>query len=300
MKYVLITVAWNEEEFIEKTIVSVINQTILPEKWLIVDDGSTDQMGDIIKKYVYSFPWIELISIPPHSDHGFSSKAKGFMQAYRMIKHMDFEIVGNLDADISFDRDYFEFLLARFKEDPELGVAGTPFVENGRQYDYRFTSIEHVSGACQLFRRNCFEDIGGYRPIKEGGIDWVAVTTARMKGWKTRTFTEKVCQHHRKIGTAGGGVLSSLFRYGKKNYYLGYHPLWQLLRAVYQGAKKPYVIGGLCLLVGYFWGFLSVRERPVDDDLIRFYRKEQMSRLKSLFESFNPLKKLKRGKRGDR
>ena len=123
--------------------------------------------------------------------------------------------------------------------------AGTPFVEGGAHYDYRFTNIEHVSGACQLFRRQCFEDIGGYVPIKGGGIDWVAVTTARMKGWQTRTFTEKSCRHHRPMGTAHRAAsLGAIFRHGQKDYYLGGHPAWQLFRSVYQLTRPPYVVGG--------------------------------------------------------
>ena len=90
--------------------------------------------------------------------------------------------MGNLDADISFDADYFEFLLNRLNENPNLGVAGTPFVENATHYNYSFTNIEHVSGACQLFRKECFDAIGGYLPLKVGGIDLVAVITARMRG----------------------------------------------------------------------------------------------------------------------
>ena len=121
------------------------------------------------------------------------------------MRNLQFDVIGNLDADISFESDYFAFLMARFAEAPRLGVAGTPFVEEGRRYDYRFSSIEHVSGACQLFRRECFADVGGYMPIKGGGIDWVAVTTARMMGWQTRTFTEKNCLHHRPMGTGCPG-----------------------------------------------------------------------------------------------
>lgn len=293
MKYVLITVAWNEADFIEETIKSVIGQTIRPQKWLIVNDGSTDQTEEIIKRYAGNNQWIELISEPPHSEHGFSSKAKGFMKAYDRLRSINIDIIGNLDADITFDIDYFEFLLDKFVQDPRLGVAGTPFVEDGKHYDYRFTSIEHVSGACQLFRRECFEAIGGYQPIKEGGIDWVAVTTARMMGWKTRTFTERVCFHHRKIGTVDRGIVASIFHYGKKNYYLGYHPLWQILRAMFQMAKKPFLIGGLALWLGYMWGILTIRERPVSKDLVKFYRKEQMTRLKLIITNIIGLKKKK-------
>jgi GT2 family glycosyltransferase len=160
-------------------------------------------------------------------------------------------------------------------------VAGTPFIEDASQhYDYRFTNIEHVSGACQLFRRECFEAIGGYLPIKGGGIDWVAVTTARMKGWKTRTFTEKTIFHHRTMGTGKGNILMARFRLGKEDYYEGSHPLWELFRATYQMKFSPLVLGGLFIFSGYLAAFLQGMDRPVSPELIAFYRKEQMQRLK--------------------
>src|SRR5262249_16628751 len=157
-------------------------------------------------------------------------------------------------------------LLDKFAENPCLGVGGTPFREGNRQYDYRFTSIEHVSGACQLFRRECFEEIGGYKPIKGGGIDLVAVTTARMKNWHTRTFTEKVIFHHRKMGTGMSSVLAARFRYGKEDYYLGGHPVWEVFRSIYQMIRKPYIIGGLTILAGYLWAFINKMERPISKD----------------------------------
>jgi poly-beta-1,6-N-acetyl-D-glucosamine synthase len=284
--YVLITPARNEESFIEKTIQSVISQTVLPKKWIIVSDGSTDRTDDIVSQYLATNPWIELLRMPDHEDRHFAAKVQCFNAGYQKVKDTQYDIIGNLDADITFAEDYFAFLLSKFADNPKLGVAGTPFVEGSSHYDYRFTNIEHVSGACQLFRRECFEEIGGYIPIKGGGIDWTAVTTARMKGWKTRTFTERTCFHHRKIGTGDSGTLTAIFKYGQKNYFLGGHPLWQLFRSFYQMTKKPYIIGGLLLFTGYACGFLSRMERPVSRELLKFYRHEQMVRLKNILCNF--------------
>jgi cellulose synthase/poly-beta-1,6-N-acetylglucosamine synthase-like glycosyltransferase len=281
--YVLITPARNEEAYIEKTIRSVISQTALPRKWVIVSDGSTDRTDEIVKQYLQGNPWIELIHIPGHKDHQFAAKVNCFNAGYEKVRNLDYDIVGNLDADISFEKDYFEFLLPKFTEDPKLGVAGTPFVENGKHYDYRFTNIEHVSGACQLFRRECFEEIGGYTPIKGGGIDWTAVTTARMKGWKTRTFTERTCFHHRAIGTGSNSSLMACFRRGRKDYFLGSHPLWEVFRTLYQMTKKPYVIGGTLLVYGYVRARLMREQRPISEELLTFIRNEQMNRLISFF-----------------
>lgn len=277
----MITPARNEEENIERLIRSMTAQTVPPLKWIIVSDGSTDRTDDIVKKYMAEDTWIELVRLPEHSGRHFAAKVKSFNAGYAKVKQLGYEIIGNLDADLSFESDYFEYLLSKFEGDGHLGVAGTPFVENGTHYDYRFTNIEHVSGACQLFRRKCFEEIGGYVPIKGGGIDWVAVTTARMRGWKTRTFTEKTCLHHRKMGTGNTSVLLTWFRQGKKDYFLGNHYLWEIFRTIYQMTKKPYIIGGSLLFFGYIWAELRGTKKPISIELIEFIRSEQIARLKS-------------------
>ncbi len=281
LSYVLITPARNEESNIERVIKSVISQTALPAKWVIVSDGSTDGTDEIVKRYLKENPWIEFVRMPEHEDWHFAAKVHCFNAGYERVRELDYEVLGNLDADISFEEDYLEFLMDKFVEDQKLGVAGTPFVENGSHYDYRFTNIEHVSGACQLFRRKCFEEIGGYVPIRGGGIDWAAVTTARMKGWKTRTFTQKTCLHHRKMGTGSVSAIKTWSRQGRKDYFLGNHPLWEVFRTLYQMTKKPYIIGGSFLLVGYVKAGLKREARPISEELMEFIRREQMTRLRS-------------------
>jgi poly-beta-1,6-N-acetyl-D-glucosamine synthase len=278
--YVVVTPARNEAKFIELTIQSMLAQTIRPLKWVIVSDGSTDGTDDIVGKYAAAYDWIELVRMPEHRDRQFAAKVSAFNAGHARIRHISYDAIAALDADISFDRDYFSFLMAKLAENPKLGLVGTPFAQEGVTYDYRFASIEHVSGACQLFRRGCFEEIGGYTPVKGGGIDWIAVTTARMKGWKTRTFTEQVCHHHRPMGTASAGKLRAHFMLGKQEYYLGGHPLWQLFRGCYQMRRKPYVIGGLLLMTGYAWGWMKRVKRPVSQELIRFHQQEQKQRLR--------------------
>jgi poly-beta-1,6-N-acetyl-D-glucosamine synthase len=286
LTYVLITPARNEEGFIEQTIQSVVAQTVLPRKWVIVSDGSTDRTDEIVKKYRAGHSWIELVRMPEHRDRHFGAKVQCFNAGLDKMRDQNFEIIGNLDADITMGEDYFQFLLAKFAAAPKLGVAGSPFVEGTTSYDYRFTAVEHVSGACQLFRRECFEEIGGYVPVKGGGIDWIAVTTARMKGWQTRTFVERVCRHHRPMGTASAGRLRANFKLGQQDYYLGGHPLWQLFRACYQIGRKPYLLGGLLLLAGYGSAWITRVQRPVSPELIRFHQHEQMQRLRqSLFKT---------------
>jgi biofilm PGA synthesis N-glycosyltransferase PgaC len=280
--YVLITPARNEAQFIELTLKSVVAQTVLPAKWIIVSDGSTDGTDEIVLNYAKDHPWIELVRMPERTERHFAGKVYAFNAGYARLTGFSYDIIGNLDADISFDKDYIANLLTKFEDNPKLGVGGTPYQERNTQYDFRFASIEHVTGACQLFRRKCFEDIGGYAPIKGGAVDSIASMSARMKGWQTRTFTDQMCVHHRESGTAQSGMLVARFKRGAKAYAVGNHPVWELFRAVYQMTKRPFVIGGLALLSGYIWSLIRRPERPVPDELVAFQRREQMQRLRQL------------------
>jgi poly-beta-1,6-N-acetyl-D-glucosamine synthase len=291
--YVLITPARNESAFIEQTILSVIAQTILPLKWVIVSDGSTDGTDDIVNKYVTSHTWIELVRMPERRERHFAGKVNAFNVGYAKVKDLNIEVIGSLDADITFGKDYFDFLLIKFAENPHLGVAGTPFREESRrEYDYRFTSIEHVSGACQLFRRECFEQIGGYVPIKIGGIDLIAVLTARMRGWETRTFPEKTCIHHRKMGTAKQNLLLAVLKGGSGDYILGSHPVWELSRCIYQMTRRPILLAGCLRLTGFIWAMVTQVEKAVPAELVQFRRAEQMRRLRNIITSMMRLKSL--------
>ena len=280
-RYVLITPARNEAEFIDLTLRSVTAQTAKPVRWVIVSDGSTDGTDQIVGCYVAEHPWIELVRLPERRERNFSGKVQAFNAGYERVRDLDYDVIGSLDGDISFDETYFAFLLRELAADPSLGVVGTPFKERGTPvYDYRFVNIEHVSGACQVFRRKCFEEVGGYTPVVCGGIDYIAVTTARMKGWSTRTFTEKVCRHHRQMGTASGGVLAARFRTGVKDYALGNHPLWEMFRVARQMGQRPLIAGALALGCGYASALLRRAKRPVSRELMAFARREQMRRLK--------------------
>ncbi len=283
LSYVLITPARNEEASIEKTILSVFSQTVLPKKWVIVSDGSTDNTDRIVGRCVKGRDWIEFIRMDEHPDRQFAAKAAAFNAGYAKIRGIDFDVIGNIDADISFGEDFFEYLLEQFRKMPELGVAGTDYIEGGfHSFQNSYISANHVNGQCQMFRRKCFEDIGGYAPIKEGGIDWVAVTTARMRGWETYSFQDRVYTHHQMMGRTYGKSLSARFHYGKKDYLCGSHPLWQVFRGLYQMTRKPYFIGGLALMLGYFLPMLRRTKRVVSRELMKFCRREQMRRLMGL------------------
>jgi glycosyltransferase involved in cell wall biosynthesis len=286
MNYVLITPARNEDALIERVIESVVSQTQLPLKWVIVDDGSTDRTADVVAPYTQHHPWIELVRMPPRAERHFAGKVDAFNAGLERVRHLQFDLIGNLDADISFSPDHFSFLIDRFRDDPQLGLAGTAYTQNGWDSTTdSFEGVTSVHGACQLFRYQCYMDIGGYVANRAGGIDWIAVTTARMKGWKTRNFPQRRFHHYRIMGTAERSRLGAAFDYGMKDYFLGGSPIWELCRVAYRITKPPVLGGGLALLMGYCWAALKRVERPVTPELMRFHRREQMARLKTIFRS---------------
>jgi glycosyltransferase involved in cell wall biosynthesis len=283
--YVIVTPARNEATFIEQTIKSVVAQSIRPARWVIVSDGSTDRTDEIVLAHASQHSWINLIRMPERKERNFAGKVLAFNAGYESIRHLPHQYLVCMDADISFEPDYFEFLLGKADGDSKLGVVGTAFREEKMVYDYRFVSIEHVSGPCQFFRRECFEDIGGYVAVRGGGVDHIAVLTARMKGWKTRSFIEKQ-YFHRNMGSAKHGPVGYKFAVGRLDYALGGHPLWEVFRAAYQMTKKPWILGGMMIATGYAFAALTRAKRPISKELVRFRRREQMARLKQRLFGF--------------
>jgi biofilm PGA synthesis N-glycosyltransferase PgaC len=288
--YVLITPARNEADYIELTLKSVVSQTLRPLKWVIVSDGSTDATDDIVRQYVANNAWIELVQMPERRERNFAGKAMAVSAGQKKLGELQYDVIGNLDADVSFDPDYFAFLMERFAENPRLGVGGTAFREGNLSYNYDFVGIEHVSGMCQMFRRECFEAIGGYSAIRSGGIDLIAVLSARAKGWESRTFVEKSFVHHRSQGGALHTGLRERLHMGRKDYLLGNHPVWEIFRSVYQMAHKPYFFGGLLVLASYFWNSLRGVDRTIPKELMAIRRTDQLKRLKLVLQRrFRPV-----------
>ena len=280
--YVLITPAHNEARFIDRTIQSVVSQSARPLKWAIVSDGSTDDTEAVVRRQAHGHDWIELVTLPARRERHFAGKVEAFNAGYAVVEGLDYEVIGNLDADVSFEPDYLAFLLGRFGEDPALGVAGTPYVEQNPIHDDRFKSPGHVSGACQLFRRACFEEIGGYQPVRSGGIDLIALLAAQAKGWETRRFDEKTCFHHRSVGSGqDAAVLTRMLNKGRKDYLLGSHPGFEVFRGLYQMKQPPYIVGGALMLAGYFFTMMQRVERSMPEELINLRQRDQLQRLRT-------------------
>jgi len=278
--YVLITPARNEAVFIAKTIESVIAQTLLPQKWVIVSDGSTDGTDEIVAKYLDQHAWMKLLRLDRDGARDFGRKVFAIRAGHQQLTDIPYVFLGNLDADVSFGPNYFATLLDKFHQNPRLGIAGGVTFDfyNGRPHR-RHASVDSVGGAVQLFRRECYEAIGGYLPLRCGSEDAVAIHMARWKGWETRSFPELAVMHHRKTGTAGQSIWRTRFHQGTTQYAMGWTPSFILLRALYRSIERPYVFGALTRTIGYLWAGIRRHERVLSPELLRFIRDEQRGKL---------------------
>uniref|UniRef100_A0A832G7H5 Glycosyltransferase family 2 protein n=1 Tax=Ignavibacterium album TaxID=591197 RepID=A0A832G7H5_9BACT len=281
-KYIIITPAKNEEKFIEKTIQSVISQTVLPVRWVIVDDGSTDRTPAVVMKYINDYPFIRLVQRERSIERHFGNKVFAIRRGFEEVKDIDYEYYCNLDADVSFEPDYFEFLLKKFDENPKLGICG------GKVYDLidgQFVPQKYenhsVAGPIQFFRRSCYESFGGYQPFKSGFIDGYGEISARMKGWETKTFTQQKVYHYRPAGTNKGSKMKIYFEGGKFHFQFGYLYFVHLIIALKYILNKPYCIGSLAILWGYLHSKLTNEKRLVSEEFIRYLRKEQINKIKN-------------------
>lgn len=279
--YVLMTAARNEAAYIEGTIRAVLTQTYKPKRWVIVSDGSTDETDNIIKDYARSVDFIVLArrdDDTPGVD--FRRKVKCLRQALNLLAGISYEFIGNLDADITFGPAYFETLVQIFQQNPKLGLAGGRLFElrDGHFLPRYLSENRYVPGAVQFFRRECFEQVGGYLPSRWGGEDTIAVVSARMAGWQTATITHLQVIHH-KIGDGTRGLMFERFREGAMFYDLGSQPVIEFLKCVRCLIRKPYAVQALARFCGYISRALRREPRPVSNEFIRYLRQEQKVRL---------------------
>lgn len=283
-RYALITPAHNEAEYIGRTINSVLAQTVLPMCWVIVSDRSSDGTDAIIIDYSRRVDFIRYVRAEGGSERGTPSKVAAIRLALKTIVGVDYDFVGNLDADVSFGPRYFEFLLRMFIERPELGIVGgrIHLYQHGRLVEYR-SSLESVAGAVQLFRRSCFETIGGYSPLPDGFEDGLVEIEARRCGWKTRSFREQIVVHHRQIGTIGRSIWRHKFESGVTEYRIGFGIVYHLARAMYYLLQQPRGIGSLLVVSGYTWAWASRKRKLLSSTTARYLRREQRERMKIFF-----------------
>lgn len=277
-KYVIITPARDEEAYLEKTIESVAKQTMLPMQWIIVNDGSRDRTGEIIDRYAAEYKWLTARHRP---NRGYREAGGGviatFYDGYAQIATQEWDFLVKLDADLSFEPDYFERCFAEFENDPKLGIGGGGiYHEEDGKLKLEHNPQFHVRGATKIYRRECWKELGGL--LKAPGWDTVDELKANMLGWRTRTFADLRLSHYRFTGAADG-AWKDCIKNGRANYITGYHPLFMLMKCARRLGRRPYLVGSVGLLWGYVSGYWRRIPRVQDQKLIRYTRSQQMRKM---------------------
>lgn len=274
MKYVVITPVRDEEQYMPCTLESMANQTVRPAQWIIVDDHSTDDTPEIVRRFSQEYRWIKLVEFDRQAVRQRGGRiVQLFYEGLKHIEDLDHDLVVKLDADLSFPKDYFERLIERFAHNPRLGIAGGECLEwNGDIWQLQVTPKEHVRGATKVYRKTCFDDIGGL--VAVGGWDHIDELRAQMKGWHTRGFEDLTVRHHRPMGAAEGRLRAHV-RQGQNSYFLGYPFPIIVARSVYRAVvDRPHVLGGVAMLWGFLQSWLG-RRRQLDDPELRSYLRRQ-------------------------
>jgi poly-beta-1,6-N-acetyl-D-glucosamine synthase len=292
INYTIISPVRNEEAYVASTIESVLNQTLKPSEWIIVNDGSTDGTRAIIEKYIALHPWIKLINL---KDRGYYYPGTGVVntikKGFEQIENKNWEFLVKLDCDITVESIYFESIFNKFTENPKLGIAsGAIFLTDGENETKEKSQYDHPWGASKIYRRQCFLEINGWKSIP--GWDLADLLAAQMKGWQTRCFDEFKILHHRESGSRRSGITQGKFLLGRFLYRYGYNFFYTFFKGIYRIPERPFLIGGISLIIGYLYAFVTKEERLFDKDMRKFLRKKQkVYFLESVKRQFNFAKK---------
>jgi biofilm PGA synthesis N-glycosyltransferase PgaC len=279
MDYIIITPVRDEEKLIENTVLCLINQTIKPSEWIIVNDGSTDRTGAIIDHYAEKLPWIRTVH---RRNRGFRKSGGGVIEAfydgYSEISADDWDFIVKLDGDLIFGVRYFERCFAEFLKDPNLGIGGgTVFNLVDGSVVSESNPAFHVRGATKIYRRAFWENSGGL--LTAPGWDTIDEIKANMLNWRTRTFPH-VHIFQQKVTGSADGIWKNAFKNGKGSYASGYHPLYMILKCIKRFLNAPYGLESLGLMAGFLCGHLRKLPRIQEKELIAYLRQQQLKRLK--------------------
>jgi glycosyltransferase involved in cell wall biosynthesis len=277
-KYVVITPVRDEAQYVENTIRSMTQQTVKPIQWVLVDDGSTDATGEIIDRHTATHPWITTVH---RKDRGCRKAGAGVMEAFyegfQKVTARDWDFLVKLDGDLAFGSQYFDDCFAEFTHEPNLGIGGgvichevngTLQVEQNPQF--------HVRGATKIYRRACWQDIGGL--IRTPGWDTMDEVEANRLGWSTRSFPNLQVRHYRYTGAADGAWSNSV-KNGMGSYICGFHPLYMLSKSICRAIEKPYFLRSIGLLYGFILGYIRNMPQVANTMSIRYLRDQQLRRL---------------------
>jgi biofilm PGA synthesis N-glycosyltransferase PgaC len=282
-RVLIISAVRNEAPHIERVARSVQGQSRPPDAWLVVDDGSADGTPGLLRELAAGIPFMRALATPERftEDDGdrlrVAADARAFNWGLGTVAWHEFTHIGKLDGDVELPEHYFRTLLAEFDHDPALGIGGGVLVERvGDEWKTMRTARHHVRGALKLYRRECFEAIGGVREVL--GWDGMDQTYARMAGWTTRSFDHVVARHHRSCGSADG-ILRGRVRGGENHYALGFSFPWVVLKACRYARLRPIGISGAAFLYGYVSSAWRAAPRVEDPEYRRFVRRDERRRL---------------------
>ena len=281
-KLLIVSPVRDEAAYLQKTIDSVVAQTVRPSLWIIVDDGSKDETPAIAERAAAKHDWIRL---HPRTDRGIRKLGGGVVEAFdEGLSPVDldkFDYVCKLDGDLEFGPTYFERLFEKFEAEPRLGTAsGKSWIRVGRRLIPERTGDDFSQGQTKLYRVTCFREIGGFvRAVMWDGID---CHRCRMLGWKARSFRDEELRfiHLRPMGSSFKSIVHGRLRWGRGQYFMGTHWLYALGIATYRMFERPFVIGGLCILAGYLSGCVRRLERYDDPEFRRYLHRWQLTRLR--------------------
>jgi len=279
-QYVLLTAAKNEEACIGEVIELVVRQTVVPQAWFIIDDGSTDRTAEIVTSFAAKHPFIHLYSAESRGGRNFGSQYKAILAAYEMARPLEFEFVAIQDADQSPERaDYYELVLEEFRRDEKLGmVSGTVYERPRGIWELRPDNAPDSLAASVVIRRTCFDAIGGYTPLYYGGSDYLLQLDAMMAGWEIKTRPDLPILHYRP-GSSAGGIWRGRFREGLEDASMGSHPLFEFFRCCRRITKSPFFFGSAVRFGGYVWWTVTRRKPLLPADKVAFLRKSQVDKI---------------------
>ncbi len=289
-RILIISPVKDEAKYLERTIRSMTAQTLKPALWVIVDDGSSDATGAIADEAAHAYPWILVL----HRKLGTARRVgpgvvEAFYDGLKRAHIEDYDYVCKLDGDLEFKANYFERMIAYFEADPHLGtISGKAYIPAGDRFVLERTGDQFSHGVAKLYRRTCFEEIGGFvRQVMWDGID---CHRCRMFGWSAKSVDKPDLQikHLRLMGSSFKSVYHGRMRWGRGQHFMGTHPLYLLAISTYRMAERPWVLGGICILIGYLQAAISRQPRYDDSEFRGYLRRWQFRELRRLFVSDSP------------
>ncbi len=273
IRYTIVSPVKNEEDKIEVTIRSVLNQTILPTHWIIVDDSSDDRTARIVEEYAQKYSWIKLLQLSHNSGRDLGwAEIRAFGAGYELVKDDAYDFIVKLDGDLELPSNYFAQLFQKFEQDEKLGIASGECMEwEGEGWRPSSGPSYHAVGASKIVRRQCFAEIGGF--VFHRGWDTVDEIRAQVKGWKTAHFGDVPFFHLRKEGSANGPISTAIL-HGEVYYWTGGGFLFLLLKFFHRSAiDGPLLLGGLAMLWGYLRLWFTWQKRIVTIEEAKHYRR---------------------------